>query len=72
VDGELGLFDFTGHYRFDEHWGGYVTIPVLIFQGGFLDSTIEGFHNTLGIGNENRDLVERNQFFVTTKTKDGA
>jgi hypothetical protein len=71
VDGELGVFDLTAHYRFSEHWGTYLTVPALVFDGGFLDSTIEGVHNLLGIGDENRNLVERNQFFVVSKTKSG-
>jgi hypothetical protein len=71
VDGELGVFDLTSHYRFSSHWGGYVTLPLLVFQDGFLDSTIEGFHDLVGIGSAHRDLVERNHFFVVTKTKDG-
>ena len=71
VDGELGLFDLTLHCRFSPHWGGYVTVPALIFQNGVLDGTIESFHNTLGLDNGNRDLAVRNDFFVVTKTHDG-
>ncbi len=71
VDGELGVFDLTLHYRFSPHWGGYVTIPALIFQAGVLDGTIESFHNLVGLGDEDRNLVERNRFFVVSKTRDG-
>lgn len=71
VDGELGVFDMTAHYRFGKHWGGYLTVPFLIFQNGFLDSTIEGFHELIGIGSAHRDLVEQNQFFVVSKTRSG-
>lgn len=62
VDGELGLYDLTLHYRFDEHWGTYVTLPVLSYDGGFLDSTIEGFHEGVGLSAAGRDIAERNQF----------
>src|SRR6185436_3199311 len=50
VDGELGVFDLTAHYRFSSHWGAYVTLPLLVFQDGFLDSTIENFHDLFRIG----------------------
>lgn len=62
VDGELGLFDLTLHHRFDDHWGAYVTLPVFYYGGGFLDSTIEGFHEGVGLSAAGRDIAERNQF----------
>src|SRR5262249_29946499 len=52
-------------------WGAYLTVPALFYQGGFLDSTIEGFHNLVGVGDENRELAARNQFLVVSKTKAG-
>ena len=71
VDGELGVIDLTAHYRFTHHWGAYLTLPALFYERGFLDSTIEGFHNLIGVGQENRDLAEQNQFFVVSKTRSG-
>jgi len=71
VDGELGLFDLTAHYRFNHHWGGYVTVPYLMFQNGFLDSTIEGFHDLVGLDPMDRDLAVRDHFFVMSKTSSG-
>src|SRR5580765_8684353 len=71
VDGELGVIDLTAHYRFTRHWGAYLTVPALFYERGFLDSTIEGFHSLVGVGDENRGLVEQNQFFVVSKTKSG-
>lgn len=71
VDLELGLLDLTAHYRFTPHWGGYVTVPVLFFQGGFLDSAIEGFHERSGFSTANRDLTPRNRFQVVIATGDG-
>jgi uncharacterized protein DUF3187 len=71
LDGELGLFDLTAHYRFTHHWGAYVTVPYLMFQNGFLDATIEGFHDLAGLDQEGRDLVERDRFFVLSKTNTG-
>jgi uncharacterized protein DUF3187 len=71
VDGELGLFDLTGHYRFSKHWGGYVTLPVLVFNDGVLDATIESFHSALGLDSADRDLSKRNEFFSLVRTRDG-
>lgn len=64
VDLEMGLYDLTAHYRFSSHWGGYLTIPVLVFRDGYLDSTIEGFHDQFGFSTANRDLAVRNRFQV--------
>lgn len=62
VDGELGLFDLTFHYRFNEHWGSYLTLPVLYYDGGFLDRTIEDFHSWVGLSPAGRDIAERDRF----------
>jgi len=68
VDLELGLFDLTAHYRFNHHWGGYLTIPVFAFQDSFLDATIEGFHDEFGFSTANRDLTARDEFQVVVAT----
>jgi hypothetical protein len=64
VDLELGLLDFTAHYRFSRHWGGYVTVPVLSFRDGFFDAPIEGFHDEFGFDTAHRDLTRRDDFQV--------
>ncbi|MGD8379534.1 MAG: DUF3187 family protein [Gammaproteobacteria bacterium] len=61
-DGEIGLLNTTAHYAFDRHWMGYVTIPIVWYQGGFMDSPIEAFHGAAGLGQMGRDLVARNNF----------
>lgn len=68
VDLELALYDLTAHYRFNHHWGGYLTIPVLSFQDGYLDSTIEGFHEEFGFSTANRDLAARDRLQVVVAT----
>lgn len=67
VDGEYGLMDLTLHYRFSSHWGAYLTIPYLAFNEGFLDSTIEGFHESFGFSTAGRDNTLRNQWQVIAK-----
>jgi len=61
VDGEVGLLDLTVHYGLTERSSLYLTIPVYSFRGGFLDSTIEGFHDTFGFDSGERNLVARNR-----------
>jgi hypothetical protein len=72
VDGELGLFDLTAHYRFSRHWGGYLTLPVLVFNDGVLDSTIERFHDAFRLESADRELVARNTFFALVQTSSGS
>lgn len=68
VDLEFGLVDLTAHYRFNRHWGGYLTVPVLTFRDGFLDSTIEGFHEEFGFDTAHRDLTVRDRLQVAIAT----
>jgi len=63
-DGELGLIDLTLHYRVSRHFGIYATIPYFIASGGFLDSTIESFHDKAGFSNAGREFVPRNRFIA--------
>lgn len=70
LDGELGLVDLTLHYRVSQHLGVYGTLPYYFFDGGFLDSTIEGFHDSFGFSAANRDFVDRNRFFILAKIGD--
>lgn len=52
VDGEIGLLDLTFHYGVTRQVSVYLTIPVYSFTGGFLDSTIDDFHQRFGFGTE--------------------
>lgn len=71
VDLELGLYDLTAHYQFDQHWGGYLTIPVLSFQDGWYDGLIEDFHDEFGFSTANRQLLPRDDFQVVVSTDGG-
>jgi hypothetical protein len=64
VDGEFGVLDLTFHYRATPHAGIYVTVPWFSFQGGFLDGTIEGFHEEAGFSSAGRETVPRDRFFA--------
>jgi len=62
VDGEFGVLDLTFHYAVASRTSVYLTLPLYSFAGGFLDGTIEGFHNWSGFGGAGRELVERDRF----------
>lgn len=63
-DGEVGLLDLTLHYRASRHFGLYATIPYFNADGGFLDSTIESFHNNAGLSNAGREFAPHNRFLA--------
>lgn len=60
LDLESSLLDLTFHYKFSGHWTGYVIASAISYQGGFLDSTIEGFHDTFGFSSFGRPAARRN------------
>jgi hypothetical protein len=61
LDIETGLFDVTFHYKLSRNWTAYASASALTYQGGFLDSTIEQFHDAFGFSSFGRPAVERNQ-----------
>lgn len=60
-DLELAEIDLRFHYKFSPHWGGYATLRGLWYGGGFLDRTIEQFHDAFGLGNFGRPAVARDE-----------
>ena len=60
LDLESAAFDLTFHYKFSRHWTGYAIVSAVSYQGGFLDSTIEGFHDAFGFSTFGRLAVKRN------------
>lgn len=60
VDMELAQLDVTFNYRLSKHWSTYTTLSALSYQGGFLDSAIESFHDAFGFSNFNRPAARRN------------
>jgi hypothetical protein len=60
VDTELASLDVTFHYKFSDHWTGYVIASALRYDGGFLDSTIESFHDTFGFSSFGRPAATKN------------
>lgn len=62
VDGEFGLLEVTAHYRVARRTSMYLTLSAYNFSGGFMDGSIEGFHNAFSLENAGRDLVPRQRF----------
>jgi hypothetical protein len=63
-DVELAQLDVTFHYKFTEHWAAYLIASGASYRGGFLDSTIEGFHDTFGFDSFGRPAVSRDDVNV--------
>jgi hypothetical protein len=61
VDLESATLDVIVHYKFAEHWTGYLIASGVSYQGGFLDSTIESFHDAFGFSSFGRPAVRKNQ-----------
>jgi hypothetical protein len=60
ADFELGLLDITFQYKLSSQWGAYLVLSGVHYGGGFLDSTIESFHDTFGFSDFGRPAVVRN------------
>jgi len=61
LDLETALFDVTFHYKLSRDWTAYGIVSGITYQGGFLDSTIEQFHDTFGFESFGRPAIARNQ-----------
>ena len=59
-DMELAELDVTLHYKFSDRWGGYLVLSGVNYSGGFLDNTIESFHDLTGFDSGGRPNVRRN------------
>lgn len=60
LDVESALLDVAVHYKFSSHLTGYVIATAISYQGGFLDSTIEQFHDTFGFSSFGRPAGKKN------------
>jgi hypothetical protein len=60
VDVESASLDVTFHYKFSQQWTGYFIASAVSYHGGFLDSAIEQFHETLGFSSFGRPAAARN------------
>lgn len=63
-DGAITVLHLTAHYALSERASVYAMLPVQKHSGGFLDASIEGFHETFGLGNAHREHAPRNEYTV--------
>src|SRR5262245_37291338 len=61
LDLETALFDVTFHYKLSRNWTAYAIASGIKYEDGFLDSTIEQFHDTFGFSSFGRPAIARNQ-----------
>jgi hypothetical protein len=61
VDVESAVMDATLHYKLSHQLTVYAIASAVSYQGGFLDSTIEEFHQTFGFSSFGRHAVARNE-----------
>jgi hypothetical protein len=64
VDLELGQFDVAINYQLTERWAAYVIVSGASFGGGFLDGTIESFHDLIDAPRFGRPAAARNDYNV--------
>lgn len=64
VDGEVGLADLIVQRRVSDYWSAYLTVPYIGYGQGVFDSTIESFHDLIGVSQQGRDLVARDRFQI--------
>jgi hypothetical protein len=62
VDLESAMVDVTLHYKFSDSMSAYLITSAITYGGGFLDSTIEGFHDSFGFSSFGRPAASRNDF----------
>lgn len=60
LDLETATIDLTTHYKFSDSMSAYLIVSAITYQGGFLDSTIESFHDEFGFSTFGRPAVSRN------------
>ena len=61
VDLEAAVYDVTVHYKFSRDWSGYLAASAVQYGGGFMDGTIERFHEAFGFSSFGRPAVARNR-----------
>lgn len=69
VDMEIATLDLTVHYKLSSQWSAYVIATAVSYQGGFLDSTIEGFHEEAGFSTFGRHALQRNRTNIVFNLK---
>lgn len=61
LDGETSRLALTFTRGLSDGWEIGATVPLLHASGGFLDATVEGWHDIIGASNAQRNVRPRNQ-----------
>jgi hypothetical protein len=61
VDLEAAVYDVTVHYKLARDWSAYLVASGVSFRGGFMDDTIESFHDAFGFSTFGRPALARNR-----------
>jgi Protein of unknown function (DUF3187) len=59
LDLESATLDLTVHYKLSSQWSLYAIATAVSYHGGFLDGSIERFHEAVGFGTFGRHAIER-------------
>ncbi len=60
VDVESATLDMALHYKLSSQWSLYAIATAVSYHGGFMDSTIEQFHDSFGFSDFGRPAIARN------------
>ncbi len=69
LDFEGVMFSFAAHHKFSSHWSAYGILSAVSYGGGFLDGTIENFHDVFGFSSFGRPAAARNQTLLVYDLK---
>ena len=64
-DGEMARLDLSAKYGITKRFEIGLNLPFINHSGGFMDSSIDDFHNTLGLPSGARANTPRGQMFYT-------
>ena len=69
LDLESATLDLGLHYKLSSQWTLYAFATAVSYHGGFMDSSIEKFHDTFGFSSFGRPAVSRDSFNVIMDLK---
>ena len=72
VDLEAAVYDATVHYKLARDWSTYLVLSAVSFRGGFMDDTIEKFHDSFGFSTFGRPALARNRVNTVYDLKGGS
>ncbi len=71
LDGETTRLALGARRGFGDGWEASVTLPLLRHSGGFLDSAIEGWHDSFGLPNGDRDSYPQDRLLFQYRPGSG-